>query len=536
MSFVGTVELAGQVVAFLDAALVEVVPERDIPAARAICEQIIEEWPPDDTGWESSRRALAEAVAGRLDGRPSEWGAVLHLVALYLDGIQLDEPHPRQEDTEQLGVKGRDKYRIRFHLALALAEALLKVAGRGSRRALFEGLEEWNAWTTTAEAFAVVKPRLEAEEIIGLLNRVRAVAGADAGLDRILDPILNGLVASEAVIDEIIDDWPRLDSVGDTLDLPVLTTLAHWRLPRRADGVTVRQRLTRQLAQMATPEARHIALVLAFRSWPAGSSFEERSALLVATLDIIGPAGAPSALQAIAYDPAIPSDSAFEVLPLIDRIVRVAESSREAINARLWVLHWLSRSLRQAGEVRDRAQALAARMPAAAQVAVDASQLLDWVLGAVAPYARTFVEAYVLDWLEANAAGLPSTRIPSWIGCTDIGEIEGRKSMVDRGVASRRSRLRSVALRCLFRDYVGHGFSSRADVQECRVMAIDVSSDQVLGLAHAVLRESDDGRSNGRSAVCARPGEGPIFCRSVQSARSPCDADLPGALSAGGRS
>lgn len=485
--------LAERIVAFVDAASDEREPERDIAAADAICHDIIETWPSDEAGWGEARAALAHAVAVRLDQPPAELASALHLVALYLDDIRLDTPHPRS-DAGALRVAGQQKFTVRFQLTRAVAAQLIARLSPDQLTTMCAALNEWHAWIAVAEAFSTANASLTPIVITSILAAAIAFSASDGAADKVIGPLLEGLAASASAVDEIIEAWLAAEAPHVGLDLGILWHLVRWRLPHRTNHRTIRGRLVHQLARMADERAQRIALFVTLRTWPATTRLEERRALLFEALDRIGSGGVPAALSAIAHDPLIAEGSRFDALPLFDAVVaRADEVTHDVASASLWVLQWVARQLTDDSAAPEDVDALLRRLPLPSAIAPDRTRPLDWLLRRLVVHDVDRVKAYILDWLEAQHVALAQATQP----IQDHLPLTAPKLTGDgwliRAAASTRAALRVVALRCLVDPYVGIGHRMVGGPRHFAVpdQGYDtLTGSQVLGLAHLILGQS----------------------------------------------
>jgi hypothetical protein len=462
--------LGADVTAFLDRALVEVVPDRDVPAAKAICTRICQMWPTDDAGWEAALEVLAEEMAAHLADRPELWGRALHLTALYLNRAEFDEPHPRQ-DARDLPVfrSGVRVYFVELGLARAFARALLVRAGEGRRDRLFESLDEWRAWEAAAGALAQLRPRLDASEIARILTLAVRFTIGDSAAEDVLDPIREALLsASTAGVDEILERWTSGEEPHADVDARVVGLLALWRLPGRDDGESLRRRVVRQLSRLPPQRGARIALQVAFRSWPADAALSQRADLLLETLGRLGNMATSAALAVLAHDP---NTDPLAALPILDAIVeRIDEADEDTAVERTRVLRWIA-------EASSDASQLLARLPKPEQFSERSMPWLDRALSVLARRAEEAVRAYVLDWIEVHPDHLEHLRK------TRV-RLSGDDWLIEAAVSPRPS-LRRGAVRSL----VG----SKPDSESRRAAFERLDAQQALGLAHVILSQASAG-------------------------------------------
>jgi hypothetical protein len=464
--------LADAAWAFLERALDELVPERDVPAARELCAQIVEAWPVDDEGWEAARMELAEGLAEHLAMQPRAWARALRLVSLYLNRAILHEPHPRHDTPMPVTQRGRRLDFVEFELSEAFGEALLGRSDAAQRMILYDTLDEWPPWKAVAQALARLRPLLDAEEIATLLTRAVRFTRGDSAAGEVLEPLREALMASTEGIDALLESWfERMD-----LDPSVIGLLALWRLPEREDGVNLRRRLVRQLLRLPPKQGAWSALHVAFRSWPAGVEFDARREAVLECLEHLGAEGVLPALAALAYDRDTRPQGALSLLDaIVSTIDDANEHSTEIAIARVTVLRWIVRE-HPKGEALD-VQAIVDRLPSPAALPADEHKLrqLDWLLSTLARRNSAPVRAYVLDWIETHAASLGSQGIDQLLPETSA-QLPGARWLIEAAV-SRRPGLRYGALRCLLHSktrVVPEDFAELAD-------------EQVLALAHMTL-------------------------------------------------
>jgi hypothetical protein len=463
--------LADAAWAFLERALDEIVPERDVPASQELCRRVVDAWPVDDEGWDAARKELALALAKHLQTQPRSWARVLDLVGLYLDRATLDEPHPRQEDAVAKR-RGQRVYPVAFGLGRALIDVLLEGSEPAQRMNLYDTLDEWQPWMTVAAALEARPLPLSAEEISTLLARAVHFTRGDGGAGLVLGPLMDGLRASTENVDALLDGWfERRD-----LDPSVIGLLALWRLPRRENSATLRQRLVGQLLRLPPKQGARVAVHVAFRSWSKDAEIMTRRDALLECLEYLGAEGVAHALAALAYDPSITPQHALSILDMIVKHLDDA-GQRDAVVAaeRVNVLHWIAKS-----SLASDVQVIVDRLPTPTAFPAEEHRLhqLDWLLSTLAAHDATPVRAYVLDWIETHAASLAGEGLDLLLSETRA-HLPGARWLVEAAV-SRRPALRHGALRCLLRS------TTRPSPQDFA----GLDERQVLALAHMILSEA----------------------------------------------
>lgn len=481
--------LVQELTTFLDVTIAGVVPERDVPVAKRIGRRICEQWPRDDDAWGAARAAIAQRIAAHLAEKPELWATALYLLTLYVDHVDLDEPHPRHEGPARMFVRGKLVYSAELDLARAVAAELLGSHGERHRERFFESLEEWAAWEATARALEAQRPGLDAREVLALVTHALRVTRGVGNADDVLDPIERGLIGSAAAIDEILEGWLSVTSPYDDVEPQVIGCLARWSLPHRTDGGDVRRRLVRQLARASLPQARHESHLVAFGSWPHDAPLVIRRDLLLEALERTGPNGGVAALRALAF---YGDEGSLDLLPILDAVVQRSDPSDPQLPfARLRVLRrigqGLSRIESSPGEILEHARSLFDRLPHPAEVPPDPLRELDRTLAPLVPHIPGAVREYVLQWLEEHRArlaarseslddGLPSTRrlMPGfgWLVEAAVSPSPGR---------------RRVAVWCLVE---AHSDGRREEAPITRETCGSLTHIQVEGLARMLLSQA----------------------------------------------
>jgi hypothetical protein len=408
---------------FLDVAITGVLPERDAPAAESIGRRICAQWPADDAEWDAARAEIAQGVAAHFAERPSLWPTVLHLLALYVDHISLDEINPRHEGAARVHARGKPVYPVELGIARAVAAELLGSFGDQRREQFFESLNEWDAWEATARALQARRPRLDAKEALVLATHALRVTRGIGNADSLLDPIQSGLLGSGQAIDVILDGWLEETAPYADAEPQVIGLLARWRLPHRADAGDVRRRLVRRLARLPLSQGGYESHLVAFGSWPPDTSLAMRRDALLEALKRTGPTGGVAALRALAF---YVDDHPLEALPILDNVVARSDPSDPHLPfARLRVLRRIGQGLSRiegsSSEIVAHAKSLFERLPRPSDVPPDPLWELDRTLAPLVAHVPGAVREYVLWWLEEHRArlvakgdslsdALPSTR------------------------------------------------------------------------------------------------------------------------------
>lgn len=462
--------LADAVWSFLERALDELVPERDVPVSRALCHRIVDEWPTDEEGWAAARESLARALCEKLVERPQIWARAIHIVGLYLDHIELDVPHPQKTDTEA-SRRGQRVYFVDFGLPRALMAALLGESTPETRAHLYEALDEWDSWRAVAGALAEIPLSFDPDEISLLMTRAFRFSGGDGAADELFDMLLEGFRASTQSVDDLLETWfERMD-----LEPAIIDRLAEWRLPRRCDGGELRKRMVHQVLRLPPGRWAPLALRIAYRSWAADAAFECRRAALMECLDHLGTEGLLPALIAVSHDRNTQPD---QDIALYDAIVALIDDARQLDPALAAQRVELLRGVIRKDRTPD-VSALVARLPPAAAFPAEQHRLrlLDWLLSRLAAREAAPVQDYLLDWIEAQAGAVRLQGLRQFLPST-YKQLPGARWLIE-AATSRRPALRVGALGCLIHAQrpVPSDFAALRETQ-------------VLALAHMLLAEA----------------------------------------------
>lgn len=479
---------------FLDVAIAGVVPERDAPTAESIARRICRQWPADDAAWDAARAEIAQGIVAHFADRPALWPTVLHLLALYVDHISLDEINPRHEGAARVHVRGKPVYPVDLGIAGAAAAEVLSSTADQRREQFFQSLNEWDAWEVTVRTLQARRPRLDAREILVLVTHALRGTRGIGNADSLLDPLQSGLLGSGQAIDVILDGW--LDEIAPYADAEpqVIGLLARWRLPHRTDGGDIRRRLVRRLARLLPSQGGYEAHLVAFGSWPPDTSLAVRRDSLLEALERTGPSGGAAALRALAF---YVDNHSLEALPILDAVVARSDPSDPQLPfARLRVLRRIGQGLSRiegpSSEIAAHAKSLFERLPRPAEVPPDPLWELDRTLAPLVAHVSGAVREYVLSWLEEHRArlaaqgeslsdALPSTR----------RLMPGFGWLVEAAVSASPER-RRVAVSCLVdADADSHQEHAPLTKETCG----SLTRTQVEGLARMLLYQAGLGES-----------------------------------------
>lgn len=465
--------LADAVWHFLERALEERAPERDVPASKVLCRRIIDEWPADVECWVRARESLTKALCEKLVEQPQIWARAIDLIYLYINRIELIAPHPLQTDTKPVH-RGQRVYVVEFGLALALTTGLLSESTREMRAQLYDALDTWESWQTVAEALAAHPLPFEGDEILRLLERATRFSEGDMAAGLLFDTLLEGLRASTTIVDALLKSWfGRMD-----IEPKVVGLLALWRLPQDNELGELRQQLVHQFLRLPPQHGARMAVHIAYRSWPTSTTFEPRRAALVDCIDRLGAEGLAPALAALSHDNNIQLEQAIALHDSIVARIDVANQNDPMLaSQRVEVLYWLTDK-----EPSLDVATLVARLPPALAFPADEHRLrlLDWLLSRLATREAAPVQAYLLDWIEAQAGAFRFRGLTQLLPSTSK-LLSGARWLIE-AATSRRPALRIGALGCL----IHAQRPAPADFASLR-------ETQVLALAHLMLAEADLG-------------------------------------------
>ena len=269
-------EIVGRLRSFLEKAIAQPAPPRDVPAATALGESLVElfDAAPD---WTAAEAAVASALAANLADRPGDWTAACELVNVHFRIVFVDPTHPRAQRSTAATAGGRQLSPVQLNLLPPLVHALLAGAAVPTRQSFYATIRELELWESTALALAQLD--VSAEEMTTFLDAIQKAGAMLAG------GLVTGLGSWAARdIDRakgVAETWSKRPaaSQGDG----TLLVLAH-AIAAAPSGTTWRDSIVERLLASMDEGLWGIAIRIQCFAWPSDASARERHAAMMSII------------------------------------------------------------------------------------------------------------------------------------------------------------------------------------------------------------------------------------------------------------
>lgn len=244
--------LVERIVRFLEAALVERVPERDIPESEAICASMLRVLEASGS-WEGTRDEIARAAAQRFAGRPETWTVAANIAGIYLRRTP----------------SGEAASRIELGFLPAFVRGLMERAEPSDRTTFFRALKEWKVW----RAVAGVLPNLEvsAEELLVLLQSFDDFSRNNIARWEVFRLLMAWSAQRPDVARAVVDGWFRGELPFSGLDREPIRFLVEAIVGEHGTEQKIREwrdQLIKELSERGDEADRRLAAMLSCFAWP----------------------------------------------------------------------------------------------------------------------------------------------------------------------------------------------------------------------------------------------------------------------------
>lgn len=235
-----------RIIEFLDAALKERIPERDIEVSRGIMADLIAILPKEEPGWTEGIEKVATIVANALKGRASEWGRALHLGAIYFSASRL----------------GTNPVR----LAISITRALLMNGSSSERLSFFAGIDDWDVLRSLASALPSIE--LTTVELAVFLQRADEFTRRDMTRGEVFDAIHAWAGAHGSIAQDVVDRWLRREPEYRDLETSSIAVLVEGIVAVDSSKIEWRNDVIKELVHRRDESSWQLAALLACFAWP----------------------------------------------------------------------------------------------------------------------------------------------------------------------------------------------------------------------------------------------------------------------------
>lgn len=281
----GAIEEIGQRIRrFLEEALAQRKPDRDIPASESIVHDLVNQLTligADDESWRSSLREVVRPSVQVLANRPEHWNSAAKLASIYLSSEWRDN-HPRADKTVSRGrqeVPGQ-VHPVKIDIARHLMEQLFTVAGTQQRIFFLGSLDDWS----TLFSFQSLIPYLDftREELAAFLIHIQEFGKNDGALGGILIACGEWAQNHPREAEGFIRAWLASTEPVRKVSSRFMERLIAGAVASSPDD-SFRSWVLSQLDGMPTKDAWNLAVFVECHAWPLSqySDVDKRHAALV---------------------------------------------------------------------------------------------------------------------------------------------------------------------------------------------------------------------------------------------------------------
>jgi hypothetical protein len=262
-------EIGERIWRFLEEALTERKPDRDIPVSEGILRDLVDTLSAggfDEEHWKAGRRTVILRSVRALAGQPERWNEAAKLAAIYLSSDWRPE-HPLADLSRsrwQVGPDHQPVHPIPVDLQLPLLKELVAFAKSDERVRFLQSIADLGV----CRGLLKLLPDLDlgGEEMVALLIRI-AEFFRDGPLSALLQAMIQWAQQHPTKARSIVDRWLDKTPVEARLSIAVVETLIDGIIAGSNDHIW-RDHIIDRLDERATEEAWQLAAFVACFAWP----------------------------------------------------------------------------------------------------------------------------------------------------------------------------------------------------------------------------------------------------------------------------
>ncbi|WP_437737367.1 hypothetical protein [Sorangium sp. So ce1335] len=377
-----------RVLSFLRDAIEQRDPDRDIPLAREIQDEIEASLLAGEQERTTALEAVIRPVVDGLAASPEAWGEAVNLTVIYLDEDR------RGARSDQL------------LLSSSLLRALL-MANAAGRYVFFQRIDEWNV----LNALEPVLPSLELDprEAVALVGRIDAFTANDMARGTPMGAVKRWAAAHAETARRVVDAWLDDQEWAKGLGLSAVQVLVEGAVLGQPDGVAWRDAVIGRLLQANDEWRWALAATLACFAWPDPEPpVEARHEALLTHVDRLPGRLVAVGLRAVARDArAHPAASISTALRLVS-MGSAGDQDPVQLQSRASDIAEIGfRALLGAGDRGMNLPAIRELLPHVLDVPLRAGfRTLDMLLAELAKRELGLAEAVAVQWLGRHVASL----------------------------------------------------------------------------------------------------------------------------------
>ncbi len=272
--------IGAQIATFLERALIDLEPERDVPGSEQICVDLLKvldhaaawEVAEEAAARESWRHALediAKQVAIVFKEQPEQWSRVAKLVGIYIRSAWVPKHHLAKYHMQRRQPAGPVLHYVELDFATPFLRGLLSSA-RAEQRAVFLGeVKSWEVWTALADALDSFHPT--SEELATAFRSFDTFSRNDGARGDIFEKLMAWAASAPDVVQRVVDGWLNQEPAYTTLDREPIRLLVEALVEQHgADEKIIewRNRLIEGLSRRSEEHCWKLAALLTCFAWP----------------------------------------------------------------------------------------------------------------------------------------------------------------------------------------------------------------------------------------------------------------------------
>jgi hypothetical protein len=267
-------DISSRVWSFLQTAMEDREPTRDIAVAKAIVSDIyglLAKAKRKGVAIEPLHVQAVERTVSELVLAPARWSRAIMLAHLYLH----NERHDQTDSTEP-----QDQLNLQFNLGDSLLDALLGRARSDDRIQFFQNIDDWQVYHAVEQVLPTAI--LTEQEVLALLVHSAEFGRGDMALGLVLQAISKWASNQPDVAMSIVNQWVDDQVAVSALDESAIRSLVTG-VVRGSSDVAWRNTIVDKLDSKGRKQDRKLALILICHAWPVSDEdqVEERHKSLI---------------------------------------------------------------------------------------------------------------------------------------------------------------------------------------------------------------------------------------------------------------
>lgn len=272
--------IGARIATFLERAVTELEPERDVPESKQICADLLEvldkaaawevaEEAAAKESWQRALEDIAKLAAVAFKDRPEQWSRVAELAGIYIRSAWVPKHPNAKYNMQRRQPTGPVLHYVELDFATPFLRGLLSSARADQRAVFFGEIKRWEVWTALADALDSFRPT--SEELAAAFGSFDTFSRNDGARGDIFEKLMAWAASAPDVVQRVVDGWLNQEPAYATLDREPIRLLVEALVEQHGADEKIlawRDRLIDGLSRRNEEHCWKLAALLACFAWP----------------------------------------------------------------------------------------------------------------------------------------------------------------------------------------------------------------------------------------------------------------------------